>query len=71
MHPGAGQPGFREGVTRGMGPQRMFGMTPWVRRLLVANLLVFLLQQTVVLHADRAFAFNPVTSLSHPWTAVT
>src|SRR6266511_594383 len=25
-----------------MGPQRMYGLTPWVRRLLVANLLVFL-----------------------------
>lgn len=54
-----------------MGPQRMFGMTPWVRRLLVANLLVFLLQQTVILHADRAFAFDPITALSRPWTAVT
>ena len=26
-----------------MGPQRMFGMTPWVRRLMVACLFVFLL----------------------------
>ena len=54
-----------------MGPQRMFGMTPWVRRLLVANLLVFLLQQTVYLSADRAFAFDPLLALSRPWTALT
>ena len=54
-----------------MGPQRMFGMTPWVRRLLVANLLVFLLQQTVYLDAARTFAFDPLEALSRPWTAVT
>ena len=30
-----------------MDPQRMFGMTPWVRRLVVANLVVFLLQVTL------------------------
>src|SRR6266436_6269314 len=30
-----------------MGPQRVFGMTPWVRRLFVANLVVFLFQMTI------------------------
>jgi len=54
-----------------MGPQRMFGMTPWVRRLLVANLLVFLLQETVFLNASHTFAFDPIQALSRPWTAVT
>jgi len=54
-----------------MGPQRMFGMTPWVRRLLVANLLVFLVQETVYLNAAATFAFDPMNALSRPWTAVT
>ena len=54
-----------------MGPQRMFGMTPWVRRLLVANLLVFLLQETVFLNAARALAFDPLLATARPWTALT
>ena len=33
-----------------MGPQRMYGLTLWVRRLLVANLLVFLIQKTLLIH---------------------
>lgn len=53
-----------------MGPQRMFGMTPWVRRLLVANLLVFLIQETVFLGAARALEFDPLNALARPWTAV-
>src|SRR5438128_3536522 len=54
-----------------MGPQRMYGMTPWVRRLLVANLLVFLLQKTVFLGLAADLGFAPLQALSHPWTLVT
>jgi len=56
-----------------MGPQRMFGMTPWVRRLIVANLVVFLLQ--VTLFVSPAFiatlGFNPLAAFRQPWTFVT
>lgn len=54
-----------------MGPQRMFGMTPWVRRLLVANLVVFLLQETVFLKAGSVLGFDPLLVLGRPWTALT
>jgi membrane associated rhomboid family serine protease len=56
-----------------MGPQRMFGMTPWVRRLMVANLFVFLLQKTLFFTPDflRTFGFNPLTALAQPWTVIT
>lgn len=56
-----------------MGPQRMYGLTPWVRRLLVANLLVFLVQSTLFTNPDysNAFAFSPQTAWDHPWTFVT
>ncbi len=56
-----------------MGPQRLFGMTPWVRRLIVANLVVFLLQ--VTLFVNPAFlatlGFAPLLALRQPWTFVT
>jgi membrane associated rhomboid family serine protease len=56
-----------------MGPQRMFGMTPWVRRLMVANLVVFLFQ--VTLFVSPAFLatveFAPLDAFRHPWTFVT
>ncbi len=56
-----------------MGPQRLFGMTPWVRRLIVANLVVFLLQ--VTLFVNPAFlatlGFAPLSALRQPWTFVT
>ena len=56
-----------------MGPQRMYGLTPWVRRLLVANLLVFLVQSTLFTNPEysNAFAFSPETAWVHPWTFVT
>ena len=57
-----------------MGPQRMFGLTPWVRRLLVANLLVFLVQNTLFAtnpNFAKAFAFNPMLAWDQPWTFVT
>lgn len=55
-----------------MGPQRMFGITPWVRRLLVANLLVYLLQVTVFVSpwVLVSFGFDPLTALARPWTFV-
>ena len=56
-----------------MGPQRMFGLTPWVRRLLVANLLVFLIQKTLFVDPRfvQAFGFAPLVALARPWTFVT
>ena len=56
-----------------MGPQRMFGFTPWVRRLLVANLLVFLLQVTLFTSPRflAAFGFQPLLALERPWTFLT
>jgi membrane associated rhomboid family serine protease len=56
-----------------MDPQRMFGMTPWVRRLLVANLLVFLCQKTVLVDPrfQALFGFQPLFALARPWTFVT
>lgn len=45
-------------------------MTPWVMRLLVANVIAFFLQMTV--HGvTSAFAFVPALALARPWTAVT
>ena len=56
-----------------MDPQRMFGMTPWVRRLVVANLVVFLLQVTLFVSPAflTTFGFAPLTALARPWTFVT
>ena len=56
-----------------MGPQRMFGMTPWVRRLMVACLFVFLLQSTLFTSPAfvQQFGFNPLNALARPWTVFT
>ncbi len=56
-----------------MDPQRMFGMTPWVRRLIVANLVVFLLQLTVFVDPwfARTFGFAPLAAAARPWTFFT
>ncbi len=56
-----------------MGPQRMYALTPWVRRLLVANLLVYLLQVTLFTSPRflEAFGFAPFLALARPWTFVT
>jgi len=56
-----------------MGPQRMFGMTPWVWRLIVANLVVFLLQVTLFVSPAflATFGFVPLTALARPWTFLT
>jgi membrane associated rhomboid family serine protease len=56
-----------------MGPDRSDGVTPWVGRLLVANLIAFLLQRTVF-WAPRflaVFGFSPLAMWSRPWTLVT
>ena len=56
-----------------MGPQRMYGLTVWVRRLLVANLLVFLIQSTLLTSPSfpGAFGFSPAHAWQYPWTFVT
>ncbi len=45
-------------------------MTPWVRRFLGANLIVFFVQTTMPAFAD-AFVFVPRLALFRPWTIVT
>src|SRR5437588_10135231 len=56
-----------------MGPQRMFGMTPWVRRLFVANLVVFLFQMTIFVDPRflTTFGFVPLRAPAQPWTFLT
>jgi len=56
-----------------MGPERMFTLTPWVRRLLVANLMVFLLRETVFTDARfmALLQFSPTEALLRPWTFIT
>ena len=56
-----------------MGPQLMYGLTPWVRRLLVANLLVFLVQNTLFVDGTltKALAFAPLDAWKQPWTFIT
>jgi len=50
-----------------------FALTPWVRRLIAANAVVYLLTITVFTGTwfFRAFAFAPSTALAQPWTFVT
>lgn len=45
-------------------------MTPWVLRLIVANVIVFFIQMTVQ-GFTRVLEFIPVYVLIHPWTVVT
>lgn len=56
-----------------MGPQRMYGLTPWVRRLLVANLIVFLFQVTLftIQGSANMFGFVPLLAAQRPWTFLT
>lgn len=54
-----------------MGPDRTEGITPWVGRLLAANLFAFLLQLTVFPGHPELFGFSPVDVWSRPWTLVT
>ena len=45
-------------------------MTPWVLRIVLATIAVFLLQNTIV-GLDNALAFVPQLALERPWTFVT
>ena len=45
-------------------------MTPWVMRLLVANVIAFFLQMTMPALTGM-MAFVPALALTHPWTVVT
>lgn len=56
-----------------LGPQRMYVLTPWVRRLLVANLIVFLFQVTLLTlqGSIQTFGFIPLLAAERPWTFVT
>jgi membrane associated rhomboid family serine protease len=56
-----------------MAPDRTDGVTPWVGRLLVANLIAFLLKSTLF-WAPRflaQFGFSPLAVTARPWTLVT
>jgi membrane associated rhomboid family serine protease len=50
-----------------------FAVTPWVRRLLAANAVVYLLTITVFTGSWflQTFAFSPTTALQQPWTFLT
>ena len=50
-----------------------FALTPWVRRLIAANAVVYLLTITVFTGTwfYQAFAFAPSAALTQPWTFVT
>src|SRR5881409_2330974 len=56
-----------------MGPQRILGMTPWVWRLIVANLIVFLLQMTIFVNPWflAKFGLSPLYAWVRPWTFFT
>jgi membrane associated rhomboid family serine protease len=50
-----------------------FALTPWVRRLIAANAVVYLLTITVFTGVwfPRMFAFSPSAALAQPWTFLT
>jgi rhomboid family protein len=50
-----------------------FSLTPWVRRIIIANAIVFLLTKTVFTGRwfVELFAFWPSTAFAQPWTFVT
>jgi len=52
-------------------PDRTDGVTPWVGRLLVTNLIAFLLQRTVFWAHLDLFGFSPTAVWSRPWTLIT
>ena len=54
-----------------MGPDRSNGVTPWVARLLVVNLIAYLLKSTLFWSLFVQFGFSPVSFWSRPWTLVT
>ncbi len=50
-----------------------FALTPWVRRLIAANAVVYLLTITVFTGSwfAESFAFSPAAAATQPWTFVT
>lgn len=54
-----------------MTPDRTDGVTPWVGRLLVANLFAYLVQVTVFPGHPGLFGFSPDAVWSRPWTLIT
>ncbi|MEP6999185.1 MAG: rhomboid family intramembrane serine protease [bacterium] len=46
-------------------------MTPWVQRLLIANVLMFFVQQTAPEGLTNALVFIPQLIIARPWTMVT
>ncbi len=56
-----------------MGPDRGNGVTPWVARLLVVNLIAYLLMSTLFWDERflALFGFSPVSLWAHPWSLVT
>ncbi len=50
-----------------------FALTPWVRRLIAANAVVYLLTITVFTGSwfAQSFAFAPSTAVTQPWTFLT
>ena len=50
-----------------------FRITPWVRRLLLANLAVYVLSVTIFVGPwfETTFAFSPLDAASRPWTFLT
>lgn len=55
------------------GYERSEGLTPWVKRLIGANLIVFLLQKTLFMDARflDVIGFVPDAALRQPWTFLT
>jgi rhomboid family protein len=54
-------------------PRSPFALTPWVRRLLAANAVVYLLTITVFTGGwfQQTFGFAPSTAIRQPWTFLT
>ncbi len=48
----------------------MYSMTPWVRRLLIANVVIFLLSTSVMPYLFRDFVLIPELLWQRPWTGV-
>jgi membrane associated rhomboid family serine protease len=48
-----------------------FMLTSWVKRLLIANTVVYLASVLVIPNAIRFFALQPDTILTRPWTLLT
>ena len=57
---------YRGGFSFGFG-----GMSPWVQRLIIANIGVFILQAALGQALTFYLAFVPYDILSRPWTVIT